>query len=663
MANGNGTSGHEQELVNVQDLKATLKKSGNKGLFNTATCSTAAGTAAKTVNAPLSFSLEDGAKIIVEFINGITVANATLQVGETAAKPIYFRGAPLEADVVKPSVSLLLSYNGTVYNIIGSISLEADLANEKMGNGIGTCSTSSGSALAVTLSGYRLVKNGFVAVTFANDVPANATLNINSRGAKPIIYKGTAIEAGIIKAGDTALLAYDGTNYVLVSGGGESVTGTIIVNLEAYVNDAKTAGSELVGVVVTLTYTSDSEVVDTHTIASGESSVTFRGLAPMKNYTVSVSGITGYTQPAAQTISSLGIGATVSKTFKYESDEYTVSISSNQGAGDTAISSAKVTISGTALANGGKKKVAKGTSISPTASAVTNYSVVVSTSGKNVDAVYSTEVLTVTCSADDSSSVAGQTVTINGTQHTLDATGIVTVKVPFGTQYSVVAGDWSGYTKPATQTFTASLVSRNVSVVWTEYRLGVFIESTDHRLYTSSQWPVEGKTANAIVIINGTHDFRMAITSPIPALPIHNVGTTNLAQYTSNPSTSEAAVADFNGATNTSNIIQHGMNTTNYAAPYCNAFTFPDGSQNAYFISAGQLNMLKNNDTEVDACLSKVGLSLAGKVLSSSTLFYYSNLSEYCLPWILVWNTKEFNATASYSIASNATYVLAVSDY
>lgn len=116
------TTGHETEAINVQGLKASLKKGGNKGIFNEAICSTASATAAKVTNTtPPSFSLVSGAKIIVKFTYGISVANATLQVGETAAKPIYFRGVPLEANIVKSATHLLLSYDGTAYNIIGGL--------------------------------------------------------------------------------------------------------------------------------------------------------------------------------------------------------------------------------------------------------------------------------------------------------------------------------------------------------------------------------------------------------------------------------------------------------------------------------------------------------------------------------------------------------------
>lgn len=88
---------------------------------NEASCSTAAGTQAKTVEAPTGFKLANKATIVVIFQNAITTANATLQVGNTEAKPIYYRGAPLEANLVEAGERIMLRYDGTVYNVIGCL--------------------------------------------------------------------------------------------------------------------------------------------------------------------------------------------------------------------------------------------------------------------------------------------------------------------------------------------------------------------------------------------------------------------------------------------------------------------------------------------------------------------------------------------------------------
>lgn len=90
--------------------------------------------------------------------------------------------------------------------------------NLTLGQGYGTCTTAAATvAKVVTLSGYTLATGGIVTVKFTHDVPASATMNVNSTGAKKIFYKGAAITADIIKAGDVVSFMYDGTQYQVVS--------------------------------------------------------------------------------------------------------------------------------------------------------------------------------------------------------------------------------------------------------------------------------------------------------------------------------------------------------------------------------------------------------------------------------------------------------------
>ena len=245
-----GTQGHESELIDVQGMKASLKKGGNIGIYNECICSTAGGTAAKVTNTvPKSFTLTSGAKIIVKFTYAITVANATLQVGTNAAKPIYFQGAALEANVIKAGTSVLLSYNGTSFNIIGGLGTKynagtgIDITNETIsvdsnvalleeeeqseafmpsytpGVYVGTCATAAGTAAkTLDILDYQLTRARSIVVTFSNAITvANATLNISSKGAKPIYYRGEALEADVIKAADIVTFLYDGTNYVITN--------------------------------------------------------------------------------------------------------------------------------------------------------------------------------------------------------------------------------------------------------------------------------------------------------------------------------------------------------------------------------------------------------------------------------------------------------------
>ena len=103
-----------------------------------------------------------------------------------------------------------------------TITLPADnnttYTNQSLGNGYGTCATEAATtAKVVTLSNYEIKTNGQVSVKFTYAVPASATMNINGKGAKNIYYKGAAITAGVIKAGDLATFIYDGTQYQLIA--------------------------------------------------------------------------------------------------------------------------------------------------------------------------------------------------------------------------------------------------------------------------------------------------------------------------------------------------------------------------------------------------------------------------------------------------------------
>ena len=184
-------------------------------------CSTAADTVAKTVTVDDSFALVEGAQITVKFTNANSASSApTLNVNGTGAKPLYRYGTTALSTGTTTtgwyagSVQLF-TYDGTGW--IRDYWNNSTYSNVSLGQGYATCSTAAATvAKTAALSSYALTTGGIVAVKFTNDVPAGATLNINSKGARPIYYKGAAITAGVIKAGDTATFIYS-TNYHLIS--------------------------------------------------------------------------------------------------------------------------------------------------------------------------------------------------------------------------------------------------------------------------------------------------------------------------------------------------------------------------------------------------------------------------------------------------------------
>ena len=82
----------------------------------------------------------------------------------------------------------------------------------------GTCDTvASTAAKTVSLSNYSLVTGSRIVVKFTvTNTAANPTLNVNNTGAKPIVYRGSAISAGYLAADRVYEFVYDGTNWNLM---------------------------------------------------------------------------------------------------------------------------------------------------------------------------------------------------------------------------------------------------------------------------------------------------------------------------------------------------------------------------------------------------------------------------------------------------------------
>ena len=213
----------------MSDISA-IKLPGNssynikaKKLFY-AECSTAVNVVAKVISCD-GFVLEPGAIIAIRFTSTTTTAptsgNITLNINGTGAKNIV----PKENNVVysyawawyfSNNRTWLFVYNGTYFICLNQ---DNNTVNpESFGIGYATCSTAATTPAKVAVfSGYILRKNGIIAVKFTYAVPANSTLNINSKGAKNIFYRGAKITAGVIKAGDIATFVYDGAHYQLIS--------------------------------------------------------------------------------------------------------------------------------------------------------------------------------------------------------------------------------------------------------------------------------------------------------------------------------------------------------------------------------------------------------------------------------------------------------------
>lgn len=199
-----------------------VKFDGSSDIYFYGTCSTAKGTAAKTVTlqSGSSFVLKTGVTIAVKFTNANTIANPTLNVNNTGAKPIYRYGttAASTADTTtgwRAGSVLLLTYDGT-----GWIRHFWENTNTVPA---GYCTTAADTAAkTATCTDYALKTNSYLhlIIKTANTSKTALTLNVNGKGAKPIYINGAASSASnyTLPAG-SYITFYNGTNYYIRTDG------------------------------------------------------------------------------------------------------------------------------------------------------------------------------------------------------------------------------------------------------------------------------------------------------------------------------------------------------------------------------------------------------------------------------------------------------------
>ena len=176
-------------------------------------CQTAADTAAKVVDMT-GFTLTTGATIFVKFQYANSVASPTLNVNGTGAKPMYRYGTTAMSTSTTTNgwaagAVLPLTYDGTGW-------IEHFWNNTTYWTNSCYCDTAAATAAKVGTCSFYTLQKGYlqVAVRYDNTAKSALTLNINSKGAKPIYINGAASStSNYTLPGGMYFVYYDGTNY------------------------------------------------------------------------------------------------------------------------------------------------------------------------------------------------------------------------------------------------------------------------------------------------------------------------------------------------------------------------------------------------------------------------------------------------------------------
>lgn len=151
---------------------------GTSNVVNYGTCSTAAATAVKVVSCS-NFALITGAEITVKFTTTNTAANPTLNVNNTGAKAIYYRGSAISAGYLAANRTYTFRYNGSQYDLVGDINTDT---NTKVTQTLTTSNASyplllapSGQTATTTTTSY--FDNGVTLNPSTNTIAANISGN------------------------------------------------------------------------------------------------------------------------------------------------------------------------------------------------------------------------------------------------------------------------------------------------------------------------------------------------------------------------------------------------------------------------------------------------------------------------------------------------------
>lgn len=119
-----GTISKANQLTNTRKIDG-VNFNGTADVTHFATCSTAAGTAAKTVDVT-GFNLVSGARVTIKFTVTNTAANPTLNVNGTGAKTIKYRGSAIPAGYLAANRVYEFVYDGTDYLFMGDINTDTN---------------------------------------------------------------------------------------------------------------------------------------------------------------------------------------------------------------------------------------------------------------------------------------------------------------------------------------------------------------------------------------------------------------------------------------------------------------------------------------------------------------------------------------------------------
>lgn len=203
------TVGKASQLETARKIDG-VSFSGADDIIHYGTCSTAAATAAKTVSCN-NYTLTTGSLVFVKFTVTNTAASPTLNVNNTGAKAIQYRGSAIAADYLAENRTYVFVYDGSAYQLIGDINSDTHWTTHLYaGSGTAANATTTNGNTKITVTDNTAVRNsvtikGTGATTVVSDANGNITINStdNNTTYSNFVKSGSGAKNGLVPSPGT----------------------------------------------------------------------------------------------------------------------------------------------------------------------------------------------------------------------------------------------------------------------------------------------------------------------------------------------------------------------------------------------------------------------------------------------------------------------------
>lgn len=169
---------------------------------------------------------------------------------------------------------------------------------------------------------------------------------------------------------------------------------------------------------------------------------------------------------------------------------------------------------------------------------------------------------------------------------------------------------------------------------------GVFIQDIDGKFWTSKEWNQGNSRANGVAVLSSSHPNGGFVIAPTQVeygegLKWSKDGAQDSVSGVTTTTNPSVAIKDYKGIRNSSAIVSKYGAGTDYAAGWCNNYTFKNGKK-GYLGSLGEWEEAYNNKAEIDACLSLIG----GAAMNTIDHYWTSSQCNSTTAWLLRWTDE-----------------------